>query len=174
MRKDSFPGPVLPGYTGAGKRPGKSASGATLAVTKSTITPSEEAGVTNINGYKVVKVYEVRLMKDGDEIEPKGAFEFGLAIDAEYQNAIVELALVKDNGTVEAFSTRRSGGIAYVETDSLGRFAVTVPDEEAGGGQNRTALIAGSVIAAGVAAGGGTLLFLQSKKKKQNPGGPVE
>lgn len=149
-------------------------SGATLVVTESTITPSEEVGVTNINGYKVVKVYEVRLMKDGDVIEPEGAFEFGLAIGAEYQNSIVELALVKDNGTVEAFSTRRSGGIAYVETDSLGRFAVTVPGEETEGGQNRTALIAGSVIAAGVAAGGGTLLYLQSKKKKLNPGSPAE
>ncbi|HQQ88875.1 MAG TPA: hypothetical protein PLU82_01440, partial [Oscillospiraceae bacterium] len=93
---------------------------------------------------------------------------------AEYQNSIVELALVKDNGTVEAFSTRRSGGIAYVETDSLGRFVVTVPDEEAEGSQNKTALIAISVVAAGIAAGGGTILYLQSKKKKLKPGDPTE
>jgi len=149
-------------------------SGASLVITESTITSAEEVGVTNINGYKVVKVYEVRLMKDGDEVEPNGTFEFGLAIDAEYQNSIVELALVKDNGTVEAFSTRRSGGIAYVETDSLGRFAVTVPDEEAEGSQNKTALIAASVVAAGIAAGGGTILYLQSKKKKLKPGAPTE
>lgn len=149
-------------------------SGANLVITESTITSAEEVGVTNINGYKVVKVYEVRLMKDGDEVEPEGAFEFGLAIDAEYQNSIVELALIKDNGTVESFSTRRSGGIAYVETDSLGRFAVTVPDEETEGGQNRTVLIAGSIIAAGVAAGGGTILYLQSRKKKLKPGDPTE
>ncbi len=149
-------------------------SGASLVITESTITPAEEVGVTNINGYKVVKVYEVRLMKDGDEIEPDGTFEFGLAIDAEYQNSIVELALVKGNGTVEAFSTRRSGGIAYVETDSLGRFAVTVPDEEAEGRQNKTTLIALSVVAAGIAAGGGTILCLQARKKKPKPGDPTE
>ena len=72
-------------------------------------------------------MYEAQLTLDGDTVQPSGEVELGFAVPAEYQNGVVTVSLINDDGTLTQYTARRSGGIAYIKTNSMGRFAVSVP-----------------------------------------------
>ena len=90
-------------------------------------TRSDETSVQSSLGQKIALVYEAQLTLDGDTVQPSGEVELGFAVPAEYQNGVVTVSLINDDGTLTQYTARRSGGIAYIKTNSMGRFAVSVP-----------------------------------------------
>lgn len=91
-------------------------------------SPSDRKAVGALLGYNIVSVYDITLTKGGEAIQPNGEVEVGIPIPPEYQNAIVVVCRLNDDGTAEAFPTRRSGGIAYFMTSHFSRYAITVPE----------------------------------------------
>ena len=106
---------------------------ALLTVNRVEPTQADAASVGSSLGQSIALVYEAQLTVDGESVRPSDQIELGFAIPAEYQNGVVTVSRINDDGTLTQFSARRSGGIAYVETDSLGRFALSVPDTDTGG-----------------------------------------
>lgn len=88
----------------------------------------EKKAVNSLLGYNIAALYDVNLLKGGEVIQPTGQVEVGIPIPAEYQNGIVVVCRINDDGTAEAFPTRRSGGVAYFMTNHFSRYAVTVPE----------------------------------------------
>ena len=116
-------------------------------------------------GQSIALVYEAQLTVDGESVRPSDQIELGFAIPAEYQNGVVTVSRINDDGTLTQFSARRSGGIAYVETDSLGRFALSVPDTDTGGAGLQDVLPwVGGGLALVLAA---VLLLLVRRRRKQ-------
>lgn len=101
--------------------------GAVLTVKQVDPTRSDENSVQSSLGQKIALVYEAQLTLDGDMVQPSGEVELGFAVPAEYQNGVVTVSLINDDGTLTQYTARRSGGIAYIKTNSMGRFAVSVP-----------------------------------------------
>lgn len=101
--------------------------GAVLTVKQVEPTRSDETSVQSSLGQTIALVYEAQLTLDGDVVQPSGEVELGFAVPAEYQNGVVTVSLINDDGTLTQFTARRSGGIAYIKTNSMGRFAVSVP-----------------------------------------------
>ncbi len=133
----------------------------------------EKKAVNSLLGYNIAALYDVNLLKGGEAIQPTGQVEVGIPIPAEYQNGIVVVCRINDDGTAEAFPTRRSGGVAYFMTNHFSRYAVTVPELSRGNiSTNFTVIV--------IASAAVTLLFVlililvlrrkHVKKKKQAQG----
>ncbi len=85
--------------------------------------------------YGVVASYNVTLLANDEEVQPNGEIEIGLPIPSEYENALIQIVHVQDDGTVETFPTRRSNGVAYAKTDHLSIYSIAAtvtytPQEE--------------------------------------------
>lgn len=105
---------------------------AVLTVQQMDPTRSDEASVQSSLNQRIARIYEASLTLNGDPVTPGGQFELGFAIPAEYQNGIVTVSRINDDGTLTQFAARRSGGMAYIQTDSMGRFALSVPQTDEG------------------------------------------
>ena len=101
--------------------------GAKLVVTRIGASSSDQKTVKRELGYDVAALYDVSLEKDGDTIQPYGEVEIGLPIPNHYQNGIVVICRINDDVSLDAFPTRRVGGMAYVFTDHFSKYAITVP-----------------------------------------------
>lgn len=104
--------------------------GALLSVKQVEPTRSDRTSVQSSLGQSIALVYETQLTLDGDTVRPSGEVELGFAIPAEYQNGVVTVSRINDDGTLTQFTARRSGGIAYIKTSEMGRFALSVPQTE--------------------------------------------
>lgn len=82
-------------------------------------------------GYAIVSAFEVTLERGGEEIGLSGEAELGLPVPADYQNGVVMICRLAEDGSVEACDTRRSGGIAYAMRDHLSKYAIIVPEAAA-------------------------------------------
>lgn len=126
---------------------------------------SDETSVKSSLGQQIARVYETQLTVDGDSVTPAGEFELGFAIPAEYQNGVVTISRINDDGTLTQYTARRSGGMAYINTTELGRFALSVPQTSAGSTDLFTALLwAGGAAAAAL---GLILVFLYRRRRKE-------
>lgn len=77
--------------------------------------------------YQLVSGYDVTLTVNGEEVQPDGTIEIGLPIPAEYENTLLYLVYVSEDGTIEVLETRRSGGMAYAKVTHLSQYAIAAP-----------------------------------------------
>lgn len=137
---------------------------AVLTVQQVEPTRSDEASVQSSLSQSIARIYETTLTLNGDPVTPEGEFELGFVIPAEYQNGIVTVSRINDDGTLTQFTARRSGGMAYIKTDTLGRFALSVPQTD-GGSASPLRLILG--IGGALAVLLGLFLLLWYRRRRQ-------
>ena len=118
--------------------------------------------------YNIVQSYDVSLVVDGMEIEPEGEVELGLTIPSEYENAIIKVVQLQDDGTIQIYETRRSNGVAYANIQKTGVYAIIAPIDQSKE-SNLTVLRNIAIVSAFVLilAGGGLFIRNNRKKKKQ-------
>lgn len=145
--------------------------GAVLNVQQVDPSQSDEASVKSSLGQDIARVYEAQLTLNGESVTPAGKVELGFAIPTQYQNGVVSVSRINDDGTLTQFTARRSGGVAYIETDALGRFALSVPAEAQAADTVSTALLWGGALAVILAA---LLIFLLRRRRKQAEDGETD
>lgn len=119
-------------------------------------------------GYDIIRAYDVTLEQNGEEIQPDGKVEVGLAIPSQYQNGIVVIASISDDGSsMAAYPTRREGGMAYIITDHFSKYVITVPEELSGNG-GKFPWIPVVLVSVAALAAIGAIIYFMLKKKKQN------
>lgn len=144
-----------------------------LTVSQETPSKSDEASVNTTLGQTVARVYAASLTLNGDPVTPTGTVELGFAIPAEYQNGIVSVSRINDDGTLTQYTARRSGGIAYIETDTLGRFALSVPQQPDAAGIPTAWLIGGGVLLA-IVAGAAVVLLMRRRRRAEEAAAAAE
>lgn len=102
-----------------------------LQVERTQVTESVDNMVRQMisDNYGVVAGYDVTLLVDGEEVQPDGEIEIGLPIPVDYENSLIRVIHVQEDGSIEVFDTRRSGGVAYVVTDHLSVYAIAAPTD---------------------------------------------
>ena len=102
-----------------------------LDVTAANVTDAVERRVKQVisESFGVVASYDVKLLVNGEETQPDGTIEIGLPIPVEYENAMLYIAHVQEDGNIELYETRRSGGIAYAKVDHLSVYSIAAPVE---------------------------------------------
>ena len=140
-----------------------------LLVEQTGTTDTSERMVKQIinENYGLVAAYNVTLLSDGQEIQPDGEIEIGLPIPAAYENSIVQVVCLQEDGSVETFETRRSGGEAYIKTNHLSVYAIAAPTEYSEG-KKAFPWLAVVYSTAVVLAGIGILLLRRSRKKRED------
>ena len=140
-----------------------------LLVEQTGTTDASERMVKQIinENYGLVAAYNVTLLSDGQEIQPDGEIEIGLPIPPAYENSIVQVVCLQEDGSVETFETRRSGGEAYIKTNHLSVYAIAAPTEYSEGKKAFPWLAVAYSIAV-VLAGIGILLLRRSRKKRED------
>jgi hypothetical protein len=119
---------------------------------------------------RLESVYDVSLVYDSKEVQPSKpkSVEIGLPIPEGYEDTVVIVCHISDNGTVSGFPTRRSGGIAYAVVDHFSKYAIAVPPYDEPIAESlpwQTILIAVLGLAAvGIPTG----LFLRKKIREKN------
>lgn len=119
--------------------------------------------------YGVVAGYDVTLLADGEEIQPDGTIEIGLPIPVEYENAMIYIVHVQEDGNIELYETRRSGGVAYAKVDHLSVYAITAPVEFEEEKASFPWLPVMYTIAVGLT-GAGCFMIYRAKKEKREDG----
>lgn len=140
-----------------------------LLVEQTGIADASERMVKQIisENYGLVAAYNVTLLSDGQEIQPDGEIEIGLPIPAAYENSIVQVVCLQEDGSVETFETRRSGGEAYIKTNHLSVYAIAAPTEYSEGKRAfpwLPVIYSTAVVLAGI----GILLLHRSRKKRED------
>ena len=102
-----------------------------LVVEAAHVTEAVDRRVKQVisENFGVVVSYDVTLLVNGEETQPEGTIEIGLPIPVEYENAMIHIVHVAEDGNIELFETRRSGGVAYAKVDHLSVFSITAPVE---------------------------------------------
>lgn len=102
-----------------------------LKVEQTQVTETSQRMVKQMisDTYGVVSSYNVTLLVNGEEVQPDGKIEIGLPIPAEYENSIIHIVHVEEDGTVEVYDTRRSNRVAYAKVDHLSVFSIAAPVE---------------------------------------------
>ncbi len=102
-----------------------------LRVESTNVTDAVDRRVKQVisDSFGVVASYDVTLLVNGEEAQPEGTIEIGLPIPVEYENAMIYIVHVQEDGNIELFETRRSGGVAYAKIDHLSVFSITAPVE---------------------------------------------
>lgn len=98
-----------------------------LLLTVKPIEPSlqEQETVKSQLDNEIVSLFDVTLVRGGEQVQPTGQVELGLPIPPEAQNGLITVCRILDDGTLAAYPTRRSGGVAYVMVDHFSKYAVT-------------------------------------------------
>lgn len=139
-----------------------------LKVDQVKITDTSERMVKQMlsDSYGVVAGYEVELQINGEAVQPDGEIEIGLPIPAEYENTLIQIVYLAEDGSVQFYSTRRSGGVAYIKTNHLSTYAIAAPVEFQESGSQFPWLLVGYSIAV-VLTAVGILLFYRVRKMKR-------
>lgn len=142
-----------------------------LVVAPAGVTDAVERRIKQVisENYGVVAGYDVTLLVNGEEAQPNGVIEIGLPIPVAYENAMIYIVHVQDDGNIELFETRRSGGMAYAKVDHLSVYAIASPVEftEEGEAFNWLPVIYGLAVAF---VGIGVWLICESRKEKREDG----
>lgn len=113
--------------------------------------------------YDFVSTFEIGLESEGEEIQPDGVIELGIPIDPEFENAVIYVVYVGDDGTIEVADTRRSGGMAYALVTHVSQYSIVAPKMQEEEKRNLVPIIiAGTVVA--VIAGFATFAVVRRKK----------
>ena len=139
-----------------------------LKVDQVKITDTSERMVKQMlsDSYGVVAGYEVELQVNGEAVQPDGEIEIGLPIPAEYENTLIQIVYLAEDGSVQFYSTRRSGGVAYIKTNHLSTYAIAAPVEFQESGSQFPWLLVGYSTAVALTAVG-ILLFYRVRKMKR-------
>ena len=89
-----------------------------------------------------------------------------LDIPAEYENTLIQIVYLAEDGSVQFYSTRRSGGVAYIKTNHLSTYAIAAPVEFQESGSQFPWLLVGYSTAVALTAVG-ILLFYRVRKMKR-------
>jgi len=78
---------------------------------------------------QLASLYDIILLKNGEPVQPQkeDGVEVGVPIPDGYEDTVILICRINDNGTVTAFPTRRSGGMVYAVVDHFSKYAVAVP-----------------------------------------------
>ncbi|WP_343277393.1 chitobiase/beta-hexosaminidase C-terminal domain-containing protein [Ligaoa zhengdingensis] len=116
--------------------------------------------------FDIVNLYDVTLLESGEEVQPSATIEIGLPIPADYQNGIVLICRMNNDGSAEFIPTRRAGGVAYAKVDHLSRYALAAPEREGAGAVGDIPLgLAGAGAAAVAAVTAGALAIARRKRR---------
>ena len=139
-----------------------------LKVDQVKITDTSERMVKQMlsDSYGVVAGFDVQLQVNGEAVQPDGEIEIGLPIPAEYENTLIQIVYLAEDGSVQFYSTRRSGGVAYIKTNHLSTYAIAAPVEFQESGSQFPWLLVGYSIAV-VLTAVGILLFYRVRKMKR-------
>ena len=116
--------------------------------------------------YNIVQSYDVSLEVDGIEVEPDGEAELGLTIPSEYENAIIKIVELQDDGTIHVYETRRSNGVAYANIKRMGMYAIIAPIDQVQT-KNETVIRTVAIAAALLLVAGGGIVFIRGNRKKK-------
>lgn len=117
---------------------------------------------------QVASLYDVTLTREGEAVQPQteGGVELGIPIPEGYEDTVVLICRINENGTVTSFSTRRSGGMVYALVDHFSKYAVAVPP-----GSQKAAKTQGLwyvwLAAALLAAGGAAVAVYKIRKRRR-------
>ena len=117
--------------------------------------------------YGIVESYDVTLLVNGEAVQPEGTIEIGLPIPASCENSLIQVAYVTEDGSVELYDTRRSGGTAYIKTSHLSVYAITAPTEFPEETADFPWMLVGYGGAVALTALGIWLLYRAGKKKRE-------
>ena len=108
----------------------------------------------------------MELQVNGEAVQPDGEIEIGLPIPAEYENTLIQIVYLAEDGSVQFYNTRRSGGVAYIKTNHLSTYAIAAPVEFQESGSQFPWLLVGYSTAVALTAVG-ILLFYRVRKMKR-------
>lgn len=142
-----------------------------LLVESTNVTDAVDRRVKQVisDNFGVVASYDVTLLVNGEEAQPEGTIEIGLPIPVEYENAMIYIVHVQEDGNIELFETRRSGGVAYAKVDHLSVFSITAPVEFEEENTSFPWLPVAYTLAVGLT-GLGIWLIYKSKKQRREDG----
>ena len=142
-----------------------------LVVEAANVTEAVNRRVKQVisDSFGVVASYDVTLLVNGEETQPEGTIEIGLPIPVEYENAMIHIVHVAEDGNIELFETRRSGGVAYAKVDHLSVFSITAPVEFAEEASTFPWLPVMYTLAVGLT-GIGIWLIYKAKKQRREEG----
>ena len=133
-----------------------------------TSSGDQKAVHSAMEGYDIVSLYDVTVQSGGEEIQPEGEVEIGMPIPQKYQNAIVVIVRINDDGTVDAFPTRRSGGMCYAIVSHFSKYALVAPFEADRVIRNlRTAAVFGGAALAALAVV--ALIVMRARRRDGEP-----
>lgn len=116
--------------------------------------------------YGAVSGYEISLVEGTNAVKPTGDVEIGLPVSPEYQNNVISIAYVNEDGNVEIYETRRDNDMAYAHVTHFGRYCIVAPvnlEEEKA--NNTTVWLLCAVV--GLMGTGYLLLRLGRKRNRQ-------
>jgi len=139
--------------------------GVQLKVQQTKVSDSAEHTVKQVisESYGVVASYDLTLLINGEETQPEGEIEIGLPIPADYENSLLRIVHIQEDGTVEVYDTRRSSGMAYAKVGHLSVYSIAAPVEYTEKKETfpwRLAIYCSAVVMVGV----GFLLFKRARK----------
>ena len=142
-----------------------------LLVESTNVTDAIDRRVKQVisESFGVVASYDVTLLVNGEEAQPEGTIEIGLPIPVEYENAMIYIIHVQEDGNIELYETRRSGGVAYAKVDHLSVFSITAPVEFEEENTSFPWLPVAYTLAVGLT-GLGIWLIYKSKKQRREDG----
>lgn len=142
---------------------------AILRVENVQVTESAEHMVKSVleDSYGLIASYNVQMIAEDEEIQPEQEIEIGIPIPAEYQNAIVQLVKVQEDGYMKVCNTRRSGGVAYVITKDMGNYSIAAPTEYKQDKKDTPWMLIGYCGAVAFLGAGCLLMKMAIKKKKE-------
>lgn len=119
--------------------------------------------------FGILALYDITLLQAGEAIQPNDTIEIGLPIPEGYENGVVIVCRINDDGSAEFLPTRRAGGVAYVKVEHLSKYALTAPSRQSGEetDSSQTRLYLGAGGASLVAILGCLLLGARRRKQKK-------
>jgi len=144
-----------------------------IVVRERSPSAEDEDAVTRALDMGLGALYSITLVGPGGEtVQPltSDGVEVGIPIPEDYEDTIVLICRINDNGTVTAFPTRRSAGMLYAVVDHFSKYAVAVPPLPQGKAPWFKTwylwLIGVSIAAAGAAAL--TIVIIRKRKRLPN------
>ena len=117
------------------------------------------------NDATVLVSYKVKVKIGSFGVQPRETVEVALPIPNGYEDAVLSVALVKDDYNLQTLETRRESDIFYVKIDKVGSYVIIGP-ERTNVEQHQFPYLIVLEAAAGAVLAGGAIFCLKEKVKK--------